>query len=234
MTIITDQLLDFIFDGKSHILFQPVESWLTSSRRYCDFVDNYKDKIRKKIRTTQNTETLIDLQLELETAYLLLQEQRLSLVYEPGLAEKVRRPDFAVSYTTSLTFMIEVTRVRVNQPNIDAQLMDPIFSKLGQLLPKHSNILIIGIDKINFTSVELAECLIRFQRRIEQEDRVFLNKYGFRDRSEFFQQHQRLSEIVIRESIPNTKPGAVAWINPQARQPLPSKARTALYRSHAV
>jgi len=234
MTLATDQLLEFIFDGKSHSLSASMDAWLTSSRRFTDFAEIYKDKIRKKIRTTQDQKTLLDLRLELETAYLFLHEPRLSLVYEPGLSEKIRRPDFAVSFTTSLTFMVEVTRVRIDHPNMSDYLSDAIFSKCGQLLPRHSNVLIIGVEKLNFTNNDLQTILVRLQQRAERNDTMFLKKYGFHDRADFFQHFQRLSEILVRETETQASIRSIAWINPQAKHPLPGKVRTALYRSHAV
>jgi len=233
MSLLADQLLTFIFDGKPHTLFQLMETWLVTSRRFSNFVEGYKDKIRKKIRTTSNEATLLDLRLELETAYLLLQEQRLSLAYEPGLSEKARRPDFAVNYTTSLTFMVEVTRIHANSKDISEQLMDAVFSKAGQFLPKHSNILIVGVDKLDLNEESLQAMMIRLQQRAERNEQQFLLRYGFRDRAEFFQHYQRLSEMLVRE---NKKPSAptITWINPQARLALPGKVRTVFYRSQAV
>ena len=111
-TMLTDELLDYLFDGHSHVLFDATDTWLGSSRRFAAFVNSFRDKIWKKIRVTKDTESILDLRLELETAYLLLQESRLNLVYEPQMSEKVRAPDFAVTFTTSVTFMLEVTRLR--------------------------------------------------------------------------------------------------------------------------
>ena len=90
-------------------------TWLASSRRFAAFVTTFRDKIRKKFRATPDQEGLLDLRLELETAYLLLKEQSLSLVYEPEQSGQGRSPDFAVTFTTSLTFMVEVTRLRASQ-----------------------------------------------------------------------------------------------------------------------
>src|SRR6266545_4327174 len=134
--LLINELLAYLFDGQSHILAASMETWLTSSRRFTAFVANARDKIRKKIRVTQDPETLLDLRLELETAYLLLQEQRLSLIYEPPNCGQERCPDFAVTFTTSLTFMVEVTRLRTIQigsvlPESDP-LTDAICTKLGQ------------------------------------------------------------------------------------------------------
>ena len=108
--MLIDELLTYLFDGQPHLLATPMATWLASSRRFTAFVNTFHNKIRKKLRTTQEMERLLDLRLELETAYLLLQERSLSLVYEPPTGGQSRVPDFAVTYTTSTLFMVEVTR----------------------------------------------------------------------------------------------------------------------------
>lgn len=127
--MLTEELLAYVFDGRSHLLTQPMAKWLASSRRFTAFVTTFRDKIRKKIRATHDQESLLDLHLELETAFLLLQERPLSVVYEPEQLGRARSPDFAVSFTTSLSFMVEVTRLRADQRNtspIGERLADTI------------------------------------------------------------------------------------------------------------
>jgi hypothetical protein len=235
--MLINELHTYLFDGQPHILSAPMENWLTSSRRFTAFVTNARDKIRKKIRVTQDPETLLDLRLELETAYRLLQEKSLSLVYEPPCGQG-RCPDFAVSFTTSMTFMIEVTRLRTIQigavsPESDP-LIDAICSKLGQLLPQHSNVLIIGVDVLYLTPTELQSTMLRLQRYAERNDPAFWQRYRFRDRADFFRSYQRLSEILVRGSQLQSAESVIGWTNPQAKYPLPSKVRTALYHSHTV
>jgi len=253
----TDELLFYIFDGQPHLLTESMETWLAASRRFADFVNTFRDKIRKKVRTTQDQETLLDLRLELETAYLLLREPRLSLEYELGQSERVRRPDFAVSFTTSLTFMVEVTRLRAEQKSIPTKvqdqtpigpgsnhdptipppsdrLADTICSKLGQLLPQHSNILLVGMDAPLPTSDDLRTALFRIQQRAERNDVAFMKRYQFRDRTDFFKYFQRLSEVLVRSTQLRPDEPVVVWVNPQAKYPLPGKVRTVLHRSHTV
>lgn len=252
--MLTDELLVYVFDGQPHLLAQAMAPWLVSSRRFAGFIDTFKDKIRKKVRSTRDKETLLDLRLELETAYLLLREQRLSLVYEPGQTGKLRRPDFAVTFTTSLTFMVEVTRLRADKSGAPAEtealgaqassanpaapagdrLTETIFSKMGQLLPQHGNVLVIGVAAFHLTSENLRAAMLRLQQRAERADSGFLKRYQFRDRADFFRHHQRLSEILVRGSDWQEDNSTVAWTNPQAKHPLPGKVRAALYRSHAV
>ena len=252
--MLIDELLGYLFDGQPHILAPSMTTWLATSRRFTDFVTTFRDKIRKKLRTTQDQETLYDLRLELETAYLLLQEQPLSLVYEPPCGQG-RCPDFAATYTTSLTFMVEVTRLRAVQRGTSPsaweqahdspppesallvageRLADAICSKLGQMPPQRSNVLILGVDAPRPSQNDLQAAMLLAQQRAERNDSAFWRRYRFRDRSDFFRHYQRLSEVLMQESkLPEDKP-AVTWINPQAKYPLPGKVRTALYRSHDV
>lgn len=242
--MLTDELLAYVFDGQSHFLVQPMGTWLASSRRFVAFVTAFRDKIRKKLRVTQDGESFLDLRLELETAYLLLREYTLSLAYEPQQAERVRSPDFAVTYTTSLTFMIEVTRIRAEaQEQTSAQnptpfkgerLADAICSKLGQLSSQRSNVLLIGVESLGLTQDDLRSVILRIQQRAERNDPLLFQRYSFRDRADFFRCYQRLSEVLVRGAYLKADEPIVTWVNPQAKYPLPGKVRTILYRSHVA
>lgn len=227
----------YLFDGQPHVLAASIESWLSSSRRFVTFVSDARDKIRKKIRVTQDQETLLDLRLELETAYRLLEEKSFSLAYEPPCGQG-RCPDFAVSFTTSMTFMVEVTWLRTIQVGTLAPESDPltdaICSKLGQLLPQQSNVLIIGVPVLFLTPKELHAMMLRLQQRAERNDPTFWQRYRFRDRADFFNHYQLLSEVILREAQLEADKPIVPWVNPQGKYPLPSKVRTALYRSHSI
>ncbi|HEX6033250.1 MAG TPA: hypothetical protein VFY83_02405 [Anaerolineales bacterium] len=238
--MLTDELLTYLFDGQPHILAEAMDVWLKSSRRFTAFVTSFRDKIRKKIRVTRDQETFYDLQLELETAYRLLQERTLSVVYEPEQSGPGRSPDFAVTYTTSLTFMVEVTRLRAVTasdealPQENERLGDAICSKLRQFLPQRGNVLIVGVDALALTQTDLQSLMLRIQQRAERSDTAFWQRYGFRERADFFQAYQRLSEILVRPSQFQANEPAIVWVNPRARHPLPSKIRTALHRSHSI
>ncbi|MEZ4868235.1 MAG: hypothetical protein R3C14_43305 [Caldilineaceae bacterium] len=253
--MLIDEILAYLFDGQPHLLEQSLATWLASSRRFVTFATTFRDKIRKKVRTTQEPENILDLRLELETAYLLLQERSLSLVYEPLPPGQARAPDFAVTFTTSLTFMVEVTRLRAEAkespvetdsspstvlasnaasaaPLVDERLADTICSKLGQLLPQHSNVLLIGAEALRLTQDDLRATMLYIQQRVEGNDADFLRRYRLRNRGDFFRHYQRLSEIIVRgPDWPATEP-PIVWVNPQAKHSLPSKVRTVLYRSH--
>ena len=255
--MLMDELLTYLFDGQSHLLAAPMATWLASSRRFSVFVNTHHTKIRKKIRTAQEPESQRDLQLELETAYLLLRERSLSLAYEPQHPELGRSPDFAVSFTTSLVFMVEVTRLRaahkrtpaygqaqsgttpssnnsLTLPLVGESLADTICSKLGQLLPQRSNILIVGVDPPCPTHSDIHAAMLRVQQRAEGSDSTFWKRYRFRDRADFFHHYHRLSEVLVRGSQLQADEPVVVWINSQAQYPLPTKVRTVLSRSHTL
>jgi hypothetical protein len=137
-----------------------------------------------------------------------------------------------------MTFMVEVTRLRTIQigavsPESDP-LTDAICSKLGQLIPQQSNVLIVGVDVMYLTPTDLQATMLRLQQRAERNDSTFWQRYRFRDRTDFFRHFQRLSEVLVRTSRLEDDLQTIAWTNPQAKYLLPGKVRTALYHSHTV
>ena len=255
--MLIDELLAYLFDDQSHPLAASMATWLASSRRFTAFVTTHHTKIRKKLRTAQEPESLRDLQLELETAFLLLRERSLSLAYEPQHPKLGRGPDFAVTFTTSLTFMVEVTRMRAAGPRTPTgaqeQARDPqspnttltvpllgdrfsdmLCSKLGQLLPQRSNLLLIGVEAPQLTHSDLNATMLRIQQRAEGNDSTVVQRHGFRDRADFFHHYLRLSAILLRRIPLQAGEPVVIWDNPQAKYPLPTKVRTVLSRSHTL
>ena len=106
-------LVAYVFDEQPHLLSGTLLQWMEASSRFTAFVELYRDKIRKKIRVTREPESLLDLRGELEVAYCLLKDRRLTVIYEPFASAKRRGPDFTVTYRANLIFNIEVARIRV-------------------------------------------------------------------------------------------------------------------------
>lgn len=234
-----DELQDYLFDGQPHLLAAPMTTWLTSSRRFVTFATTFRDKIRKKLRTTPEVEGLLDLQFELETAYRLLQERAFTVVYEPLPARQMRSPDFEVHYTTSLSFLVEVTRLRAHPMQMAAEddvagherIADSVCGKLGQLLPQRQNILVIGCAHLPLNAESLRKALTQLVWQVEHNDTALLQRHDLRDRADFFRHYQRLNEVIVRRIDSTPAESLISWANPQAKLPLPSKVRTALYRS---
>ena len=220
-------LLEYLFDGRPHPLEAQLTDGLASSRRFAAFISDARSKVRKKLRTAQDDESLADVALELETAYRLLQERAFSLEYEPKVLQQPRSPDFAVSFTTASTFMLEVTRLRANHPE---RLTDAVCAKLGQFVLNRSNVLLIGVPAPALSTDALRGLMQELQSRAERGDETLFGRFGLRDRSDFFSRYRRLSEVLLCD-LPRRDETPTVWINPQAKTPLPSKVRTALHRS---
>ena len=152
--------------------------------------------------------------------------------------------------------MVEVTRLRADQkstraetqkqtratlapntiltiPHIGERVADTICSKLGQLLPRRSNVLLVSVEALHLTHSDLRAAMLHMQQRAERNDSTFLQRYRFRDRADFFHHYRRLSEILVRGPHLQAAEPLVVWANPQAKHPLPSKVQTVLYHSHA-
>lgn len=239
--MVIDELQQYLFDGQPHALAEPITTWLVSSRRFAAFVTNFRAKIRKKLRTTSEREGQLDLQFELEIAFRLLQARAFTVIYEPLPVRQMRSPDFAVRYTTSLSFMVEGTRLRTESTNptavaessVSERIAEMVCGKLGQLLPQQQNILVVGCADPQFSEENVRAALAQLVRRVEQNDNdaPLLQRYGLRDRADFFHHYQRLNEVLVRRLDPMPAEPLITWVNPQAKSPLPSKVRSALYRS---
>ncbi len=223
-----DELLDRLCHHNEHPLRAPLGRWLAASRRFRAFATSHETKIRKKLRLSHDDASVGDLHLELETAYLLLSQPLLSVVYEPEHGQGARSADFSVMFTTSHTFMLEVTRLRPQSAR--SRIAPAICQKLGQLSNQRANVIIIGMDGDTVTADEPGASLKRLLTRIEQDDTALRERYGFRDRSAFFAQYRRLSLVIVRSTPLDSK--TQLWENPLARYPLPISTQMALQRSH--
>lgn len=109
---------------------------------------------------------------------------------------------------------------------------DTVCSKLGQLLTQRINLLVVGVASPQLVPGDIQSIMLRIQQRAESNDASVVQRYGFRDRAEFFKHYQRLSSLILRATPLQSGDSVIIWENPQARYPLPAKVRTALSRSH--
>lgn len=239
-------LLATIFDSGTHPLGAQLGAWAKASRRFRGFLEAHASKVRKKLRTTTEPEALEDLRLELETAYLLLRERSLSLSFEPL---KGGGPDFAVTFTTSIPFLVEVTRLQAapwgtgREPTPElraargtlsqARFDDMLCRKLGQLQPGYANVLIAGVLGTLPDESALAAAMSRLRQRAEANDAKLVLAHGCRGRADFLSRYGRLSALLVRGSSGEVDAPFCLWSNPSAQRPLPGKVRTALVRAHS-
>ena len=241
-----EQLLGYLFDDKPHVLAAPMSQWINTSRPFKAFATTYRDKIRKKIRVTQSSPSIKDLEAELETAYWLLGEKRFAVAYEPYNSQKGRGPDFAVTFK-SLTYNVEVTRISAGQteatpetaatPWLDPQqvtgrLIDTVCDKLGQMRPGMINILVIVTGSDFIRLLDLNQAMAQLKERAEHKEAGLFARYRFANTADFFKYYLRLSGVLVRPAADQAEPPpAILWPNNQTKHPLPGSLRTILQRN---
>lgn len=222
-----EELTAYVFGDAPSGLATRCAVWLAESRRFKAFVETYRDKLRKKVRTARDEAGLLDLEAELATAERLLRERRFTITWEPLAAAGGRGPDFAVDFTTRLRFYVEVTRPRVrlapegDPADADAtvRLATAVCAKLGQLPTGAINVLVLaGTDA---RAPDAAQVMRDLKRRAERREEAFFTRRGFASARAFIAASRHLSAILL--------PDGDLWLNPEASRPLPSPLRTALH-----
>jgi hypothetical protein len=212
-------LIEYLFDGRKHLLSGALLQWMETSPRFTNFVDTYRDKIRKKIRIAREQESALDLRSELDVAYCLLSDKSLEVAYEPYASAKRRGPDFAVTYRANLVFNIEVARIRVEESkvgDIDLQrkedrILGILLYKLGQMQPGMANLLAIHTREELARSIDLIRLMQDVKTRVEKKDPSFYAASSYTSPAAFYKDFIRLSGILL------WAPGAQSWANKQAR-----------------
>ncbi|HWQ12629.1 MAG TPA: hypothetical protein VNL77_07515 [Roseiflexaceae bacterium] len=243
-----EELLSHLLISPDHPLAGPIHGWASESRAFASFAATYRDKIRKKLRGARDAEGLRDLHNELEMAFLLLQEPRFTLVYEPAGQGKARGPDFSVTFKGAVTFNVEVTRMRrtarppgngLVQDGSDqtarerarARLQDIVCGKLQQMQAGAANALVVVMDGPQLEAADLPAALHELRMRAERSDEHVLRRGGFRGPPDFFKHYQRLSAVALRraqEGAPSVPLGL--WANNQARHALIATVQRCLGR----
>jgi hypothetical protein len=225
-----DDLLGSIFNGTDRALYRDLEGWVRGSRRFRAFATSYASKIRAKLKNVRGSEGIKDLRSELETAVLLLRDERFTVEYEKYAAAKQRGPDFTVTFKTITPFNVEVRRVRGARPaegNAEAyvvKLMAVVCDKTAQMPPSAVNLLwLVGDAEVPEAALEAATATLR--QLAEQKVDPYFRHYGYESATEFLKQYMRLSGVVL------PRPGGpLVWLNPLARHRVPPPIVTAVQR----
>ena len=215
-------LIAYVFEGQPHLLSGELTRWMEDSPRFTAFVETYRDKVRKKIRLAREPESALDLRGELEVAYCLLNDRRLSVVYEPYASAKRRGPDFAVTYRANLVFNVEVARMRAEESGVDGidlarkeeRFLRILLYKLGQMQPGMSNLLVIHTRNDLARLMDLGRLMQGIKTRVEGKDPSFYEISRYASPAAFYKDFLHLSGIVLWAAA------AQLWVNKQARPAL--------------
>src|SRR5262245_17849856 len=225
-----DDLLDYIFIGKKPALYAEFEGWVRGSRRFKAFAISHRDKIRTKLKNVRDDGGMRDLRAELETAALLLREERFTLEYEKYAASRQRGPDFTVTFKTHTPFNVEVRRIRsVEWDDEDTEarigkLMTVLCDKVGQMPPSIVNLLWLTAER-ELSEADLARAVTTLRQLAERKVEEFFIRRGFASAADFLKHLRQLSAIVVRQSG-----GHVLWLNADARHKAPPEIVAAIQR----
>lgn len=237
-----DELLSQLLADDLLQLMPVFRQWLSTSRRFRTFTEEYQTKIRSKLRGAGEAEALQDLLFELEIARWLLQEKRFHLAYEPQTIRSGPRPDFIVSFTTKVHFYVEVTRIHAtageeNSPaetiaeSYQRKLLSVILGKLGQLKAGAPNLLLIGLDPDWLLHFTMDDLLKQMKLRVEKNDEALLARSRLETPAAFFKQYQALSGIFCY-FLPKPAVSAppLLWLNKTAKYPLLPQVQMILHQ----
>jgi len=229
-----DGLLNYIFDDKKPAFYPEFEDWIRRSRRFKAFAQTYRVKIRAKLKNVRDEGGLKDLSAELETAALLLRDNRFTLEYEKYTASKIRGPDFTVMFKTHTPFNVEVRRI--SSPELDAEniemrkgkLMAVLCDKVGQMRPGIVNLLWL-ISEREISEVTLGDALVTLRQLAEHKTENFFTQRGFESAADFLKHYRQLSGIVLCQAG-----GSELWSNPLAQHKTPPEIAAAIQRLGSI
>jgi hypothetical protein len=225
----TDDLLSAIFDASTAPLYADFEGWVRESRRFKAFATNYRGKIRAKLKNARGDEGRKDVRAELETAALLMRDDRFKLEYETYAAIKVRGPDFTVTFRANTFFNVEVRRIRSveledgdSEDARTAKLMAVLCDKVGQMPPGIINLLWLVAER-ELSEADLIRAAVTLRQLAEGKDEDFFKRRGFESAADFLKLYRQLSGIVLHRAD-----GNLMWLNSLARYAVPPPIVTAI------
>lgn len=221
-TTAVERLVDHLLGGQDEpSLAGELAGWLSDSPRFRAFADAHRDKIRKKLRTARDPESLRDVRAELRVAHLLLGDRRIDLAFEARGSTR-GGPDFTVTYRASRAFEFEVTRHR-GEPSAAAHA-GPLLAKLRQLPPSVANVLVIAIDGDRAEALDLHGGIRGLRAIADAKDEDFFRRRGFEGARDFYHRFLRLGTVLAwaERGVPGDR--VSAWTNGSARIPVPLPA----------
>lgn len=224
-----EDLCNEIFEGKRIPFRYDMESWVRNSRRFRTFTEQNRVKIKAKVKKAQNEAGMQDVRAEIETASVLLREDKFSLEYERYAALKQRGPDFTVTYKTHTPFNVEVRRIRTSEADGDdaariAKLMAVLCDKVGQMPPSIMNLLWL-VSEREITDDDLSQAIANLRGLADRKDEDYFRRHGSESAAEFVKLYPRLSGIVVWQGS-----AVMLWINPQAKHKVTSEIGLAITR----
>ena len=198
--------------------------WLAGSSRFRAFAEAYRDKIHKKLRNAIDPEAARDVRAELQVARLLLADRRFGVAFEAYGSGKVG-PDLTVSFRSTRTFDVEVTRLR-RVPDA-AGTGAAVLAKLRQLTPSTPNVLVLAVDCETAAAIDVETAMRALRARADAKDEAFFTARGHDGSRGFYERYLRLGAVAVWCEGAAGEARATLWSNRSARIALPEQAARA-------
>jgi hypothetical protein len=216
-----EQLAAYLLEGGGqNPITEELTGWLAESARFRSFAEVHRDKIRKKLRTAADAESLRDVRAELQVARLLLVDPSIELAFEAYGAGKVG-PDLTVTCRGTRSFNLEVTRLR-RVPD-EANVGPPLLAKLRQLPPSVPNAVLVAIGGTSAQALDVAAATKSLRSHADAKDEAFLARGGFEGARSFYDRYLRLGGVFVWCEGAVGDARAALWVNRSARIPLPER-----------
>ncbi len=221
----TERLVASLFDGIGEDpLAQELRDWTSASARFRAFVEEHRDKVRKKLRGAADPDARRDVRAELRVAHLLLRDRRIELAFEAYGAAR-GGPDFTVGYRGGPGFNLEVTRLR-GIPGAEG-LRRTLLAKLRQLPPSVPNALVVEIDGDRAAVLDLSEVSRSLRLAADAKDEALFATHGFDGTRGFYDRYLRLGAVLVLCDGGTGDARASLWHNRSARIAVPDRASRA-------
>jgi hypothetical protein len=220
-------LLKDLFGDVGHPLASRCTVEMLNSPRFAAFLDTYRGKIGKKVRSLEGSGRWPDLWLELWAAANLLSDRRFELKYESYAAQKVRGPDFTATFRMHVICHIEIKHARAELSY--AKWEEILCTKLGQLPPSSLNVLLVGTGSEIVETCSAESATGKLGARAERGQDAIFQRYGLLGARDYQRHIGRLSGVlrVTDWNLANTARKSL-WRNPSARHKLPHDLAQAL------
>jgi hypothetical protein len=231
----TDELVWYVAQRCRPGFQSELGNWLEDNSRFRTFLVAHQDKVRKKLTTSDDEASRLDVRSELLVAYLILADRRFEVSFE-AYGARSRGPDLTVSYRANQRCNLEVTRLRATgeapaspegaNPGT-ARLANVLASKLRQLPGEIPNALVISSRGLELGEDALAAAARLLKSHADARDDAFFARRGFKSARDFYAQYLRLGGAFLLDET-DARVSATFVANREARHPLFKEAVAAL------
>ena len=221
------ELIQFIFEQNSEDHAASCLRGFQACPRFKAFAWEYRNKLRSKIRSSRDPDSLAAVWCEFALAWWLLQERRFEVFYEPFLKDKQKGPDFTVRFKGHVVFNVEVTRVRAVRES-STKLAEIVCGKLSLMPVSAINLLVIEIAPALPTDFDLPSLLSDLLKRAEGKEEAYFLRQGFGGSKDFLRYWNRLSGVLVGTENTDADTPRLLWPNLRAIHPLPGDLRRVL------